>query len=90
MSPVLSNRARGWRGVTPGSSAARRGGHELLRRRDLDLLGWLAEQYGARVDQLEILMDTMNPPPKRPSPPVRSPAGSPCAGPTTDNDWRMR
>jgi hypothetical protein len=35
---------------------ARRGGHETLRRRDLDLLAWLGEQYGARVDQLETLL----------------------------------
>jgi acetolactate synthase regulatory subunit len=28
-----------------------------LRRRDLQLLGWLGEQYGARVDQLEVLLD---------------------------------
>jgi Replication-relaxation len=27
-----------------------------LRRRDLEVLGWLAEQYGARVDQLEVLV----------------------------------
>jgi hypothetical protein len=27
-----------------------------LRRRDLEVVGWLAEQYGARVDQLEVLM----------------------------------
>ncbi len=29
----------------------------MLRRRDLDVLGWLGEQYSARVDQLEILLD---------------------------------
>ena len=56
MSPILSNRSRGWRGVAPRSSTARRGGHELLRRRDLEVVGWLAEQYGARVDQLEALV----------------------------------
>jgi hypothetical protein len=28
----------------------------VLRRRDLDMLGWLAEQYGARADQLEVVM----------------------------------
>ena len=27
-----------------------------LRRRDLDLVGWLGEQYGARTDQLEALL----------------------------------
>jgi hypothetical protein len=29
---------------------------ELLRRRDLSLLAWLAEQYGARTSQLQSLM----------------------------------
>jgi DNA-binding transcriptional ArsR family regulator len=29
---------------------------ELLRRRDLDVVAWVAEQYAARVDQLEILL----------------------------------
>jgi len=29
---------------------------ELLRRRDLDALAWVAEQYAARLDQLEVLM----------------------------------
>jgi hypothetical protein len=29
----------------------------VLRRRDLEVLGWLGEQYGARVDQVELLMD---------------------------------
>jgi hypothetical protein len=28
----------------------------VLRRRDLEVLGWLAEQYGARADQLEVLV----------------------------------
>ena len=28
-----------------------------MRRRDLELLSWLGEQYGARVDQLEVLLD---------------------------------
>jgi len=45
------------RGVASGASAERRGGHETLRRRDLDVLCWLGEQYGARVDQLEILLE---------------------------------
>jgi len=35
----------------------RRGGHELLRRRDIEVLGWLAEQYAARIDHLEVLLD---------------------------------
>jgi hypothetical protein len=34
----------------------RRGEHETLRRRDLEIVGWLGEQYGARTDQLEILL----------------------------------
>jgi hypothetical protein len=57
--PVLSPR-RGWtaRGVTSASRTAGRAGHELLRRRDIEILGWLAEQYGARADQLEVLMGT--------------------------------
>jgi DNA-binding transcriptional ArsR family regulator len=45
------------RGVTAGAGAHRRGEHELLRRRDLELVGWLGEQYGARTDQLETLLD---------------------------------
>jgi hypothetical protein len=45
------------RGIAAGTPAARRGGHETLRRRDIDTLVWLGEQYGARVDQLEILLD---------------------------------
>ncbi len=44
------------RGIAPGSSAGRRGGHGTLRRRDIDTLVWLGQQYGARVDQLEILL----------------------------------
>lgn len=36
---------------------AHRGGRAVVRRRDLEILGWLAEQYGARVDQLELLLD---------------------------------
>jgi DNA-binding transcriptional ArsR family regulator len=53
---IAPNRARGWRGIAPRSSAARRAGHELLRRRDLEILAWLAEQYGARIDHLEVLV----------------------------------
>jgi hypothetical protein len=45
------------RGIAAGTPAGRRGGHDTLRRRDIDTLVWLGEQYGARVDQLEILMD---------------------------------
>jgi hypothetical protein len=43
-----------WRGV----SRVSRAGHarqEVLRRRDLVVLAWLGEQYGARLDQLEVL-----------------------------------
>jgi hypothetical protein len=29
----------------------------MLRRRDLELVGWLGEQYGARTDQVETLLD---------------------------------
>src|SRR5450759_966208 len=28
----------------------------VLRRRDLELLGWMGEQYAVRVDQLEVLL----------------------------------
>jgi len=45
------------RGVGAGAPQERRGGHETLRRRDLEIVGWLGEQYGARVDQLEMLLD---------------------------------
>lgn len=45
-----------WRGVAPASRTAGRAEHEVLRRRDLQVLGWLAEQYAARTDQLEVLM----------------------------------
>ncbi len=38
------------------SVAERRGAHGALRRRDLDVLAWLGEQYGARADQLEVLL----------------------------------
>jgi hypothetical protein len=44
------------RGVAADAGTLRRGGHELLRRRDLELVGWLGEQYGARTDQLETLL----------------------------------
>jgi DNA-binding Lrp family transcriptional regulator len=55
--PVFSAR-RGWtaRGVARASRTAGRAEHELLRRRDIEILAWLAEQYGARVDQLEVLI----------------------------------
>ena len=47
---------RAWRGVAPTSRTAGRARHETLRRRDLEVLAWVGEQYGARVDQLEVLM----------------------------------
>jgi DNA-binding transcriptional ArsR family regulator len=51
------NRGVQWRGVASGSSRTQaRADHELLRRRDLELLAWVGEQYAARVDQLELLM----------------------------------
>ena len=50
---------RGWslrqRGIAP--TAPRRGSRETLRTRDLEILVWLGEQYAARVDQLETLLD---------------------------------
>jgi hypothetical protein len=50
------DRAGGSRGVARASRTAGRAEHETLRRRDLEVLGWLGEQYSARVDQLEVLM----------------------------------
>jgi DNA-binding MarR family transcriptional regulator len=46
----------GSRGVARASRTAGRAEHETLRRRDIEVLGWLGEQYGARVDQLELLI----------------------------------
>jgi hypothetical protein len=54
---ISSHRMGAWRGVAAGSSRARRAEHGVLHRRDIEVLGWLAEQYGARVDQLELLME---------------------------------
>jgi hypothetical protein len=57
MSRLLSpRRVQFSRGVVRASRTAGRAGHELLRRRDLEVLGWLAEQYGARLDHLEVLL----------------------------------
>ncbi|MFI4992437.1 MAG: hypothetical protein ACHQCH_02330 [Solirubrobacterales bacterium] len=53
---IVPNRHRGRRAVAPRPSTPRRGGQELLRRRDIEVLHWLAEQYGARIDHLEVLM----------------------------------
>jgi hypothetical protein len=57
MMPVFSPR-RGWTalGVARASRTAGRAGHELLRRRDIEVVAWLAEQYGARIDHLEVLV----------------------------------
>lgn len=58
MSPTLLTRPAG-RGVHPAPPAGhrrRREDHETLRRRDLELVGWLGEQYGARTDQIEVLL----------------------------------
>lgn len=58
MSVVFSpgRRVQRARGVARASRGAGRAGHELLRRRDLELLGWVAEQYGVRLDHLEVLL----------------------------------
>jgi hypothetical protein len=58
MSSALAKRrwARATRRAVSSAGHERRNGHDALRRRDVDLLGWMAEQYGARTDQLEILL----------------------------------
>lgn len=63
MSVVLHTRAHGarlWssreRARLVASRTRRGAASEPLRARDLLLLGWLGEQYGARVDQLEVLL----------------------------------
>jgi hypothetical protein len=53
---VSPDRTGGSRGVARASRTVGRAEHETLRRRDLEVLGWLGEQYGARIDQLEVLM----------------------------------
>jgi hypothetical protein len=40
----------------PTHAASARGAGNLLRTGDLTVLRWLAEQYGARADQLELLL----------------------------------
>jgi acetolactate synthase regulatory subunit len=59
--------AHGWghagrprlRGVAQVSSHdARRAAGQRLRGRDLQVLDWVCEQYGARTDQLEVLLDS--------------------------------
>ncbi len=46
-----------WRGVAShGGRRSTCSGPERLRRRDLELLAWVGEQYAARTDQLELLM----------------------------------
>jgi hypothetical protein len=54
---IVPNGVRAWRAVVPRSSTPRRGNHELLRRRDIEVLTWLAEQYAGRIDHLEVLLD---------------------------------
>jgi hypothetical protein len=44
------------RGVARASLTTGRAEHELLRRRDIEVLGWLAEQYAGRIDHLEVLL----------------------------------
>jgi len=57
MMPVLSSRRdRSSRGVARASRTAGRAEHDLLRRRDIEVLGWLAEQYAGRIDHLEVLL----------------------------------
>jgi hypothetical protein len=59
VTPMLLKRRPAGRGVARRAAhrPAGAGGVGLLRRRDLDLLVWLGEQYGARTDQLEVLLD---------------------------------
>ncbi|HYM53918.1 MAG TPA: hypothetical protein VES97_01040 [Solirubrobacteraceae bacterium] len=59
MSPVVLQRPGRplCRRVASGARVDRCGGHETLRRRDLEVLGWLGEQYAARADQMEALLD---------------------------------
>jgi hypothetical protein len=45
------------RGATANARGGRRAGEATLRSRDLEVLAWLGEQYGARVDHLEALLD---------------------------------
>jgi len=40
-------------GLTARRVAHRSAGHKPLHRRDLELMAWLGEQYGARIDQLQ-------------------------------------
>jgi DNA-binding transcriptional ArsR family regulator len=44
------------RGVARASRTAERAEHELLRRRDIEVLAWIAEQYAGRIDHLEVLL----------------------------------
>jgi len=52
--PVLER--PGFRMRAVASASARGAENELLRRRDLDALAWVGEQYAAQLDQLEVLM----------------------------------
>jgi hypothetical protein len=52
---VLAARPR-WRRADAGRRLARRDAHPRLGSNDLELLAWLAEQYGAPATQLEALL----------------------------------
>lgn len=67
MSPAVNTRIRQarahalrpvMRGIAPRTSrtARRAEGVPVLSARDLFVLGWVCEQYGARADQLEVLL----------------------------------
>lgn len=56
MSVLSPRHIQGARSVARVSRTQGRAQHEVLRRRDLEVLGWIAEQYGARVDQLGVLL----------------------------------
>lgn len=55
MRAVIRHRLDG-RVLDRGAVASRRPAREGLRRSDLDLLAWVAEQYAARADQVERLL----------------------------------
>jgi hypothetical protein len=59
MSAVASRPSahRGARGAGASAGRRRQGADELLRSSDVALLAWLSEQYGARTDQLQLLLD---------------------------------
>jgi hypothetical protein len=53
---ALAPRQASFRRAAPASPAGRPRECGTLRRRDLDLLVWLGEQYAARTDQLQALL----------------------------------